>query len=292
MVAAVETPASSEQPSGNGTAPPKVVKGKRPTPARPKSALPLPTERIQYDNQTKLIRAYAIASGPEGRGVTNGAVANIVKMHSDTVALANGFFTGIGILQRTDSGFVPAPEVIAFNRAFEWNPESAGTKLSPLMERAWFGQALLPRLRLAGTMEEREAIQVLAETAAVPPQQKKNLELILDYMTTSGLIQREGGMIKMTRQTAQQPAPPAGESQDVSENRSPAPASSRSPQSSPLASALFPSSADGMVQFHISVRVNMAEFAGWTPDRISAFFSGVAQVLAARGKDELPEVQG
>ena len=30
----------------------------------------------------------------------------------------------------------------------------------------------------------------------------------------------------------------------------------------------------------------MAEFAGWQPERISAFFSGVAQVLAAKGNVE------
>ena len=33
-----------------------------------------------------------------------------------------------------------------------------------------------------------------------------------------------------------------------------------------------------MVQFDVSVRVDMKEFAGWKPDRIAAFFSGIAQV--------------
>src|SRR5688572_30529533 len=90
--AAEETPKS---PPANGSAV-KKAKAKPPAPARPRPTQPLPTERIQFENQTKLLRAYAIASGPEGRGVTNGAVANIVKMHSDTVALSNAFYTGVG----------------------------------------------------------------------------------------------------------------------------------------------------------------------------------------------------
>lgn len=38
---------------------------------------------------------------------------------------------------------------------------------------------------------------------------------------------------------------------------------------------------DGMLQFAISIRVSMAELANWSPDRITAFFSGVAKALAA-----------
>ena len=40
------------------------------------------------------------------------------------------------------------------------------------------------------------------------------------------------------------------------------------------------------MQFHVSVRVDMKEFSGWQPDRIAAFFGGIAQVLAAKGTVE------
>jgi hypothetical protein len=43
------------------------------------------------------------------------------------------------------------------------------------------------------------------------------------------------------------------------------------------------------VQFHVSVKVDMAEFAGWSADRITAFFGGIAQVLAAKGTLEKNE---
>ena len=49
---------------------------------------------------------------------------------------------------------------------------------------------------------------------------------------------------------------------------------------------MFTQPTEGVVQFHISVKVDMAEFADWSPERITAFFAGIAQVLAAKGKLE------
>jgi hypothetical protein len=48
----------------------------------------------------------------------------------------------------------------------------------------------------------------------------------------------------------------------------------------------FAAPTEGIVQFHVSVRVDMGEFKGWAPERIAAFFGGIAQVLAAKGKVE------
>ena len=43
-------------------------------------------------------------------------------------------------------------------------------------------------------------------------------------------------------------------------------------------------SADGAVSLDISIQVNLAELKGWSADRITAFFGGIAQVVAAREK--------
>jgi hypothetical protein len=49
---------------------------------------------------------------------------------------------------------------------------------------------------------------------------------------------------------------------------------------------MFTQPTEGVVQFHISVKVEMAEFSNWKPDRIAAFFGGIAQVLAAKAAVE------
>jgi hypothetical protein len=40
------------------------------------------------------------------------------------------------------------------------------------------------------------------------------------------------------------------------------------------------------INFQVSLKVTMAEIAGWEPDRITAFFAGLAQVIAAKGRLE------
>jgi hypothetical protein len=46
-------------------------------------------------------------------------------------------------------------------------------------------------------------------------------------------------------------------------------------------------SKEGYVDFHVAIRVGTAEFSTWRPERISAFFGGIAQVLAAKGRMDL-----
>jgi hypothetical protein len=45
-------------------------------------------------------------------------------------------------------------------------------------------------------------------------------------------------------------------------------------------------STPGKFNLNISVEVDMAEFATWRPERIQAFFRGVAEVLAAKADVE------
>ena len=40
---------------------------------------------------------------------------------------------------------------------------------------------------------------------------------------------------------------------------------------------------EGAVSFQVGIQVDMQELRGWEADRIAAFFSGIAQVLAAKG---------
>jgi len=47
-----------------------------------------------------------------------------------------------------------------------------------------------------------------------------------------------------------------------------------------------PSDPSGVVQFVVNVRVEMSEMRNWRPERIAAFFAGIAQVLAAKGSVE------
>jgi hypothetical protein len=272
---------------------PVEVKKEKPAPPRMKAAKPaaaavskptkyLPTDRITFTRQLDILRAWAAASGPLAKTVTNNDVSEIVKMQASTISMANAFFSSVGFLVKNENGFIPAPEVLAFLRNYEWSPESAPQKLAPLLLKSWFADALLNKLSF-GAMSEDECIQNLADASAAGPDYRGQLKTLLDYLAAAGLIQRDGNLVKKgnSNMTAASAA---------ASNETPTPAKQESP--TPDLSKTMPSlfgTTEGQVQFNIAVKVSMGEFANWQADRIAAFFSGIAQVLAAKAKVEKTE---
>ncbi|HEY4639911.1 MAG TPA: hypothetical protein VII75_01080 [Thermoanaerobaculia bacterium] len=250
-----------------------------PTPEKPKRTpptRPIPTDRIAFTKQLDLLRAWAAASGPTSKPASLKDVAQIVKLSDSTSSLANAFFSAMGFLQKTADGFIPSTDVFNYNRAYGWNKETAALKLAPAISTSWFAQALMPRLGFR-EMPEDEAIDVLAEVSTAAPDYKNQLRTLIDYMEVSGLITREGGILRARAQTASSPEPASPPTETAAE-----PQVSREMPRAAI-STMFSQAAEGAVQFHVSVKVDMAEFAGWKPERIAAFFAGIAQVLAAKG---------
>lgn len=237
----------------------------------------LPTERITHPKQLDLLRAYAAVHATTAKAVSNNDVAEIVKFTASTVSMANAFFADSGLLTRADGGYVPSASVVNYQRAYEWNKETASHKLAPVISETWFARALTPKLNF-GPMEEAEAIAALAEAAAAGPDYRLQLKVCVDYMVAAGLAEREGTTLKASR--ASSAAATNGGHMAQPELREP-------PLSKTAAIATtFSTPAEGIVQFNISVKVNAQDFAGWSPDRITAFFGGIAQVLAAKGAIE------
>lgn len=231
----------------------------KPTNTEPRRRKILPTIRIAPQKQFDLLRAWAAASGPGKKAVQLADAAEIVKMAVNTITLANPFFCDVGLLLRQDGGFVPSEEVVLFSRSFEWNPETAPHKLAPLFSGAWFGQALMPKLNF-GSLPKDEAIQTLAEAAEAPPEYEAQLTLLLDYMERAGLIQRDGDTIKKGTVVP-----------SVTTERSSAAPNSSEPIREPpprttVATTFTTAPTEGVVQFHVSVKVDMKEFAGWPSD--------------------------
>jgi hypothetical protein len=156
----------------------------------------LPTERIKFERQLDLIRAYGVTYRTTNKPVANIEVAKSVGMQESTTSMANAFFTSIGILQRGGDGkFTPASEVLDFATAYDWGPESAPQKLRPLLARTWFGEALLPRVSF-NAMEESKAQEVLALAASASKEYRAQIAMLIDYLAVGGVVQRDGGLIR------------------------------------------------------------------------------------------------
>lgn len=244
----------------------------------------LPTVRIAFAKQLDLLRAYAAASGPSARMVNLKDVAEIVQMSATTIPLANPFFVDVKFVIRTEGqGMTPATELLDYAHAYEWDKDTAAYKLGPLLAKTWFWEALQPRLSYQ-ELSDDQAVTLLAEKSTAGPSYKSQLRLILDYLEAAGLVRRENGMVKMVKgQTAaSQPAAPS----DSKTEQEPIETAKGTPLPRTAVATNFAQTKQGVVQFDISVHVDMAEFKGWQPARIAAFFNGIAQVLSAKGMVE------
>ncbi len=247
---------------------------------RVRPAKTLPTERIQFPKQLDVLRAYAAASGPTGKAVTLKAVADLVKMVESTVSLSNGFFTDTGLITRTAEGVLPSQDVVNYLRAYEWNPETAAQKLAPTLRSTWFGQRLVTKLSFQ-PMNEGEAIQDLAQEAAAGKEYEKQIITLLDYAEAAGIIVRENETIRLGPTAKDGAGVATASSQESRET-----VGVGVPRTAAVSTSFTAAPTQGVVQFHVSVKVDMNEFKSWAPDRIAAFFAGIAQVLAAKGQIE------
>jgi hypothetical protein len=242
--------------------------------ARPKRILP--TDRIAFPKQLDILRAHAVLSNEGEKAATNTAVGDFVGMKHTTVTLANAFFVDSGLLIKSNGSHVPAREVIEFARATEWGDENAGNKFAPRLRESWFGQSILRRLSFRPTMDEAEAVRQLAQEASAPPDYKGQVVLLLAFLEVAGLIERDGSQVRKADPSSPSAPPPQP-------TPTPAPTEDRP---NPPNLLVRPEPTKGGVNFQISLQVDMDELAGWDPQRITAFFSGIAAVLAAKGELE------
>jgi hypothetical protein len=255
---------------------------------RARATKALPTDRIKLGKQLDILRAYVGAGGVDGRAVSNTEVAQIVQMQPSTVSMGNAFWTDVGFLQKGEGGYLPSQDVVNFSRAHEWNPDSAPHKLAPLLENAWFVTRLMPKLRFREVKEE-EALIDLADEAGAGLHHKGQLRLLLEYMEVTGFVTRENGSIRLDNSRVGPSTPSEPQKPESAPPASPNITSGPLTQATPTSHAPPPASiaaamSGGGVQFDFSIRVGMAEIAGWPAERITAFFAGLAQVIAARGK--------
>jgi len=256
----------------------------KPPPRRNPLKKTLPTDRLSVSKQLDILRAYGACYEATSSPVTNNDIASIVELAPGTVALSNAFLVDVGLLERGDTGFTPAAEVAAFCHAYGWDEEKAPQKLGPLLMKTWFAQALLPRLKFRN-LKTDEALQILAEASGADKDYTVQLRMLVEFLAITGNVINENGEIRIIREVVD------GDSKMSPPVARPSPTAEqvtgivyKNIQEMPATQSLAASV--GAINFELKVNVNMAELSGWSADRITAFFNGVAQVLAAKADAE------
>ncbi len=241
----------------------------------------LPTFRVGFHKQMDALRAYATISDNGTKPVHYSIVGDFIKVHEANVSSMNPFFVENGFLEKSGAGYMPTPAVLEYNRAHSWNPETAAQTLAPIIANTWFGLALKQRLQFRSISED-EGIEILASLCNALPSMKPQLRMLLDYCEASGILSRAGGQLAAIEQT---------DSKQATAPASTTAAAISTPTQSPMrfAGGPIPSGnltpQNGAINLQIAVDVNLAEMRDWSPERITAFFGGIAQILAAKNKD-------
>jgi hypothetical protein len=254
-----------------------VPKPKSPVESRPTKTLP--TDRISFDKQLDILRAYAAASAGGTKSATLDEVSAVVKMAVTTISMANPFFSNIGLITKSDMSYLPSGDVVGFLRAYDWNKETASRKLAPTISQTWFWEAISPLVSY-GPQEQDALITALAEACSAGPEYRKQLGILIDYAVAAGLVERDGTQIRAPKSSS-------AATSMASRTDTPKAVDSAADIAKSRVVTAFTQSPEGSVNFNISVKVDMAEFAGWQADRIGAFFAGIAKVLAAKANIEL-----
>lgn len=178
--------------------------------SKAKPIRPLPTDRVGFDKQLVILRAYAKASAAaDGQAVSNAEVAKYADLHAGSVSNCNQFWNDVGLLAREGNRNRPDDVVVEFDQAFEWNPEKAGMKLARALESSWFGQALTRKLALRPTIPRTEAVEFLAEEARAGKEFRQQLDVLLEYLRVAGLIVIDGTNVARPPRESES-FPPAG----------------------------------------------------------------------------------
>lgn len=236
-----------------------------------KSWKSLPTDRVGFDRQLEVLRAYGAIAADEGK--TGAEVAKAVGIHAASVSVCNPFFTESGLIERSGVGNKASADVAAYHRAMGWEASTAGEKLAPTLRNTWFWKAIAPRLSLK-PMEEADALKVLAEACGAGKKYRGQLALILDYAATGGLVIRDGSVIRQGPQANPGVEPVSPPKPKVDEA---APQGEVQPPPPPRTQAK-----GQLISFDVSIQLNHEDIAGWSPDQIKEFFNGVALVIGAR----------
>lgn len=243
----------------------------------------LPTDRIKFKSQLEIIRAYGNASQGGTRAINYKEVAKQMKMDPDSVTLMSVFLVENGFADRVGNDLMPSKPVVDFALAHTWSAETAPKKLASLVKKTWFGQFICTALGFRA-QTENEIVAELAHEISAGPEFKPRIELLIDYAEAVGLIRRENNQL-MLAESITESTPQKLES--MASAQSPPP--DNQPKNVTSSTTTGFATTEGVVQFHVSIRVTMAEMAGWSPDRITAFFGGLAKVLAAKKGTEIIE---
>lgn len=185
-------------PSGTGST--KRVAGKA------RTEKPLPTDRLSFGNQIKILRAVAATSGNNRRGSTAEAMSAAIDLSGNTGGLNSRFFRSANWFESVGRGeYTASAGVLAYNQHITIDPDAqheATAMMRSEVETSWFWETLEPMLASGHPISIKLAVLELAKACGAT-NHTVQLETIIDWLVWVGLVVREADQIKACPSTAE-----------------------------------------------------------------------------------------
>jgi hypothetical protein len=250
-------------------------------PQRARAAKSLPTDRMKFGLQVKVLQTIGRLSGPGKRAVTAQDLSRAVEGVSEaTIGLSHGFFLDSGWIERQGRGrYVATDCLIEYTRRLATAASEPGRAVAALRDpvrQSWYWQVLQPHLG-AGPLPINEAIVMLMREADASDGHVNMLRNIVQWLTYVELVALVGdGRIAIADGAAE----PAHQDRPQAQG-SPAPRAT-DPKGEKPTTSQGGAPPDVVLAFGFDLRLTADDLSRLDPEQIKALFDAVGAVLAIK----------
>jgi hypothetical protein len=178
-------------------------RGARSMKARPDKAIP--TDRLRFDNQVRVLQYVAQASGNTRRGCDAEDMSAALDLKSGTGGLNSKFFQAAGWFEPVGRGaYTASAGAIEWNRHIAIDADgqyAAAAGLRREVTSSWFWETLGPILESGQPISKKVALLELAKAAGAT-NHTLQLETILDWLDWVGMIIREADQVRLRTESS------------------------------------------------------------------------------------------
>lgn len=232
-------------------------------PAKARPDLALPSDRLRFENQEKVLLDVATLSGNSRRGCTAEEMSASIGLKGTTGGLNSRFFRAAGWFEGVARGtYTASAGLLEYARYINIAPDEkyqATALMRDEVRNSWFWQVLEPMMASGRPLQVRTAMLALSKEANATDHTVQ-LETVIDWLVWVGIIAREGDTIVLRGTTT---APEVSSVADVEVDEVVDPVDERdqdldeTPEegSTVRRRQAAPPSDDALVSFNLSVRL-------------------------------------
>jgi len=239
----------------------------------------LPTDRLSFQKQLEVLKAFAVGSQNATQPVGAKKLASLTHIGYATAPLNNIFYFETGLITRAKKGlYLPTPPTLEFARRVSFSTANAGEALTTTFENTWFYKAVVERLAM-GSATKPTIVEALARTASADASYATQFGTLLDWLAYVGLItigdDENVALVKGAEIGGGEPGLRGAEWRGTTPGQI-APSKSEEPTTAPIVES------PTVLAISIELALTVDDLAKLSAEQVSELFKGAGQVASVK----------